>query len=64
MCAAGSLRMISIDLAQIRKIRTVIAVAGGIEKTRAVLAAIKTKIISVLIIDETLAESILDEFRK
>jgi len=57
-------RMISIDLAQIRKVKTVIAVAGGIEKTRAVLAAIKTKIISVLIIDETLAESILDEFRK
>jgi len=57
-------RMISIDLAQIRKVRTVIAVAGGIEKTRAVLAASKTKIISVLIIDETLAENILDEFRR
>ena len=57
-------RMISIDLDKIRKIGTVIAVAGGIEKTKAVLAAIKSKIISVLFIDEKLAESILKELRR
>ena len=57
-------RMISVDLAQIKKVKTVIAVAGGIEKTRAVLAAIKMRIINVLFIDETLADSLLDEFRK
>lgn len=56
-------RMISIDLDQIRNVRTIIAVAGGKEKGRAVLGALRSKIISVLFVDETLAESILEEFR-
>jgi len=55
-------RMIGISLEQIKHTKRIIAVAGGVEKIRAVLAAIKTKIISVLFIDETLAESILEEF--
>lgn len=57
-------RMISISLDQIRKINRVIAVAGGIEKTRAVIAAMRTKLFSVLFIDEMLAENLLYELRK
>jgi len=55
-------RMISIDLDQLRKVKTVIAVAGGVEKTQSVLSSIKTGIYSVLIIDELLAQSIMDKF--
>ena len=55
-------RMISIDLSQLRKVKTVIAVAGGVEKTQAVLSSIRTGIYSVLIIDELLAQSLLEEF--
>lgn len=57
-------RMISISLDQIKKINRVIAVAGGIEKTRAVIAAMKTKLFSVLFVDEMLAENLLYELRK
>jgi DNA-binding transcriptional regulator LsrR (DeoR family) len=57
-------RMISISLDQIKKINRVIAVAGGIEKTRAVIAAMKTKLFSELFVDEMLAENLLYELRK
>jgi len=57
-------RMIGISLDQIKKINRVIAVAGGIEKTRAVIAAMKTKLFSVLFVDEVLAENLLFELRK
>lgn len=56
-------RMIGISLDQIRKGHTVVAVAGGIDKTRAVLAAMKTKLFSVLFVDEMLADSMLQELR-
>jgi len=55
-------RMISIDLDQLKKVKTVIAVAGGVEKTQAVFSSIKTGIYSVLIIDELLAQNIIDKF--
>ena len=55
-------RMISIDLDQLRNVKTVVAVAGGIEKTQAVLSSIKTGIYSVLIIDEMLAQNLLENF--
>ncbi len=57
-------RMISISLDQLRKINRVIAVAGGIEKSHAVMAAMRTKIFSVLFIDETLAENLLYDLRQ
>jgi len=57
-------RMISISLDQIRKVKKVIAVAGGIEKMRAVLSAMKTHLFSVLFVDEMLAESMLHEIRR
>lgn len=57
-------RMLSISLDQIRKTNRVIAVAGGIEKSRAVIAAMRTKLFSVLFIDELLAENMLYELRK
>jgi len=56
--------MLSISLDQIRKIKRVIAVAGGIEKSKAVIAAMHTRLFSVLFIDEMLAENILFELRK
>ena len=54
-------RMIGISLDQVRSTKQVIAVAGGVEKTRAVIAAMKTNLIKVLFIDEMLADSILQE---
>ena len=54
-------RMISISLDQLRNTKEVIAVAGGVEKTRAVISALKSNLISVLFIDEMLADSILHE---
>lgn len=57
-------RMISISLDQIRKIPTVVSVASGVEKTRAVLSAMKTRLFSVLFIDEILAKSMLNIMRK
>lgn len=54
-------RMIGISLDQIRSTKRVVAVAGGVEKTRAVIAAMKTNLINVLFIDEMLADSILQE---
>lgn len=54
-------RMISVSLDQLRKTKQVIAVACGVDKTRAVLSALKSRLISVLFIDELLAVSILQE---
>jgi DNA-binding transcriptional regulator LsrR (DeoR family) len=57
-------RMIAISLDQIRKIKRVVAVASGVEKSRAVMSAMKTKLLSVLFVDELLAESLLKKLRK
>jgi deoxyribonucleoside regulator len=57
-------RMIGISLDQIRKIKRVIAVAGGTEKSKAVITAMQTKLFSVLFIDEMLAKNILFELKK
>lgn len=54
-------RMISVSLDQLRKTKQVIAVAAGVEKTRAVISALKSNLITVLFIDELLANSILQE---
>jgi DNA-binding transcriptional regulator LsrR (DeoR family) len=56
--------MIGISLDQIRKIKRVIAVAGGTEKSKAVITAMQTKLFSVLFIDEMLAKNILFELKK
>jgi len=53
-------RMIAIDFSHLRQVEEVIAVAGGAEKTNAVIAAIRAKILNVLFIDEVLAERVLD----
>lgn len=57
-------RMLGISLDQIRKIKRVIAVAVGKEKSKAVIAAMKTHLFSVLFVDEKLAETLLFEIRK
>ena len=52
-------RMISIDLEQFKKIKTKIVVASGVQKAQTLLAALKGRLIDVLIIDYELGAKIL-----
>jgi DNA-binding transcriptional regulator LsrR (DeoR family) len=52
-------RVIGLELAQYKAIPRVIAVAGGIEKIPAIRAALKGKIINVLVVDDTTAVELL-----
>jgi DNA-binding transcriptional regulator LsrR (DeoR family) len=54
-------RMLAIDLEQFKKIRTKITIASGLEKKQPLLSALKGKLIDVLIIDNQLAMSLLEE---
>jgi deoxyribonucleoside regulator len=54
-------RLIGIDIAQLRKARHVIAVAGGHDKTRAAAGVLRSQIINELFVDEELAREILNE---
>jgi DNA-binding transcriptional regulator LsrR (DeoR family) len=54
-------RIIGLELAQIKKIPTVIAVSGGEEKYPAIRAAILGKLINVLITDNQTLVRLLDE---
>lgn len=54
-------RLLGVGLNQLRKTRTVIAVAEGAEKANATLGALRTQLISNLFIDETLAHILLAE---
>jgi DNA-binding transcriptional regulator LsrR (DeoR family) len=59
--------IMSISLENLKNIRTVICVAGGIEKAEAILGALKGGIPNVLITDKKTAEKILEleiEYRK
>ena len=51
-------RRLSIDLAQLRNIDNVIALAAGKEKNQAVIGALRGRYVNTLIIDLTLAKSI------
>jgi DNA-binding transcriptional regulator LsrR (DeoR family) len=51
--------VVGLSLAQYKAIPRVIAVAGGVEKTRAIRAALKGKIINVLVTDEITAIELL-----
>ncbi len=53
-------RVVGIGLETLRSIKTVIAIAGGIEKAIAILGAIRGKYIDVLITDDQAAKKILD----
>jgi deoxyribonucleoside regulator len=52
-------RVIGIRLDTIRKVDTVIGVAGGPEKTRAILAALRGQYVNVLVTDDQTARAIL-----
>ncbi|MEZ4669397.1 MAG: sugar-binding transcriptional regulator [Anaerolineae bacterium] len=52
-------RVIGITLEELRQIPTTIAVAAGMEKAQAVLAALRTGVIDVLITDNRVAEFVL-----
>jgi deoxyribonucleoside regulator len=52
-------QIIGLDLAQYKSIPRVIAVAGGHEKVQAIKAALKSKIINVLVIDDITASELL-----
>jgi DNA-binding transcriptional regulator LsrR (DeoR family) len=55
-------RLIGISLEQLRKVPTVVAVAGGVEKTKALVGAVSgPSLITDLFIDEELGRSILNE---
>ncbi len=53
--------ILGIDLEQLRAAHTVVAVAGGIAKTRAVIGALRTHLITDLILDQELAQAVLAE---
>lgn len=54
-------RIMGISLEQLRKVKNVIAIAGGPLKTKAVVGAIRTNSITGLVIDEELARAMLLE---
>lgn len=53
-------RLVSLDMAEVRKIPTIAAIASGLGKTKAVRAALYGGLIDVLIVDPVLARSLLD----
>jgi DNA-binding transcriptional regulator LsrR (DeoR family) len=54
-------RMIGLDLNQIKKIPRVVGVAGGDEKFEVIRAALRGKLISVLVTDDRTAVRLLEE---
>ena len=59
-----NLGVIGINLNQLKAVPQVIAIAGGMEKTRAVLGALKGGYINTLITDTATAQAVLAEDRK
>jgi DNA-binding transcriptional regulator LsrR (DeoR family) len=51
--------ILGIQLEQLRAVQTVVAVAGGVEKTQAVVGALRTRLITDLIVDQDLAQAVL-----
>lgn len=54
-------RLIGISFEQLRRVPRVIAVAGGVEKTKALVGAVRSSLLTDLFIDEELGRSILEE---
>ena len=60
LCATDRLnRMVTVPFDVLYKTPSVIAVAAGIEKTEAILGVLRTKLLNVLITDETCARAVL-----
>jgi DNA-binding transcriptional regulator LsrR (DeoR family) len=55
--------ILGITLAQLAAARTVLAVAGGAAKTQAVIGALRTRVITDLILDQELAQAVIAEMR-
>jgi DNA-binding transcriptional regulator LsrR (DeoR family) len=53
-------RIIGISWQDMQKIRTIIGVASGVEKTSAILGALRTKLLHVLILDDQTALKIIE----
>ena len=53
------LRLISINEDELRNIKNVVALAGGLEKVEAIIGALRTGLISDIIIDEITAREVL-----
>ena len=53
-------RTVAISHSELSKVPKVIAVAGGVEKTEAVKASLKSGLLDVLVTDSTLAKKLLD----
>ena len=53
-------RILGISFEQLRTAQTVVAVAGGIDKTQAVLGALRTLLITDLFLDQELAQAVLE----
>ena len=56
-------RTIAITIEELKRIEKIIAVAGGIKKANAIHAALKGKLMDVLITDEEVAKSILAQYK-
>jgi deoxyribonucleoside regulator len=61
ICTPLDDRIIAIGFEQLRSAHTVVAAAGGIEKTHAILGALRTRLITDLFLDQALAQSVLRE---
>jgi DNA-binding transcriptional regulator LsrR (DeoR family) len=52
-------RIVGLDICTLRKIKTVVGVAGGLDKVEAIIGAIRGKFINALITDYNTANEIL-----
>ncbi|WP_416197294.1 MAG: DNA-binding transcriptional regulator LsrR, DeoR family [Sporanaerobacter sp.] len=57
-------RTVALNLEQLRKIPTIVAVAGGDKKIKAIHGALKGRLMDVLVTDEVVARSILKEYEE
>lgn len=57
-----SKRTVALKLEQLKKIPTIVAVAGGDKKIKAIHGALKGRLMDVLVTDEVVARSILKEY--
>jgi DNA-binding transcriptional regulator LsrR (DeoR family) len=56
-------RVIALEIDDLRRIPTVVAVASGVEKIRGVLGGLRTEAFDVLVVDRRLAESLISAER-
>jgi dihydroxyacetone kinase-like protein len=52
-------RIIGLSIDELRKVPTTVAISGGLEKTRALLGALRVNCLDVIITDQKTAEAIL-----